>query len=48
MEIGTPVTGPFFNDTVAVPLYVLAIFFFAGLPLILKSGIDEIKESLNG
>jgi hypothetical protein len=39
MEIGTPLTGPFFNDTVAVPLYELAIFFFVGLPVILKSVI---------
>ena len=31
MEIGTPVTGPFFNVTVAVPLYVLAIVFFVRL-----------------
>ncbi len=30
MEIGTPVTGPFFKVTVAVPLYVLAIVFFCG------------------
>src|SRR5437870_2021322 len=37
MEIGTPLTGPFFNVTVAVPLYVLAMFFFVGLPVILKS-----------
>ena len=38
-ETGTPVTGPFFNVTVAVPLYVVAVFFFVGLPLILKSVI---------
>jgi len=39
MEIGTPVTGPFFNVTVAVSLYVLDTFFLAGLPVILKSVI---------
>jgi len=39
IETGTPATGPFFNDTVAVPLYVVDAPFVVGLPLILKSVI---------
>jgi hypothetical protein len=45
MEIGTLVTNgtrkmkPGVNDTVAVPLYVVVIPFFVGLPVILKSAI---------
>jgi hypothetical protein len=45
MEIGTSDTNgtgkmkPGVNDTVAVPLYVVVIPFFVGLPVILKSVI---------
>jgi hypothetical protein len=45
MEIGTSVTNgtgrrnPGLNDIVAVPLYVVVIPFFVGLPVILKSVI---------
>src|SRR5215469_3938048 len=39
MEIGTSLAGPFFNDTVAVPLYVVAVPLVVGLPVILKSVI---------
>jgi hypothetical protein len=39
IEIGTSLTGPFFNVTVAVPLYVVVIPLFVGLPVILKSVI---------
>src|SRR5919197_2821345 len=39
IEIGTPVAGPFFSDTVAVPLYAVVLPFVVGLPFILKSVI---------
>src|ERR671931_2054777 len=39
IEIGTPVAGPFFSDTVAVPLYAVVLPFVVGLPVILKSVI---------
>jgi hypothetical protein len=45
MEIGTSITNgtrkikPGVNDTIAVPLYVVVIPFFVGLPVILKSVI---------
>jgi hypothetical protein len=48
MEIGTSVTNgtgrrkPGRNDIVAVPLYVVVIPFFVGLPVILKSVIECI------
>src|SRR5919197_6306526 len=39
IEIGTPVAGPFFSDTVAVPLYAVVLPLVLGLPVILKSVI---------